>query len=226
MEFDVIFNEIVDEVEAVIIVLMVGNGDVVAICIESFDQLWPVEFLDELVIGSDIDLTRRQSQVCALGVQHLDAGVISSCLSTAEVGLESLLAEYFTLSGLTNWRKSRETNISLRLLSCTDNSSITSHREASNRSSLRVDVKVFLDYVGKLLGHVCEHVEVLVPWRLCSIAVVSSAISFRHMLASLGAVLIDTSGTGIGEDHSDLALLGCLSITSFSSGVLPSASQT
>ena len=103
MEFDVIFNEVVDEVEAVIIVLMVGNGDVVAICIECFDQPWPVEFLDELVIGSDIDLTRRQSQVCALGVQHLDAGVISSCLSTAEVGLESLLAEYFTLSGLTNW---------------------------------------------------------------------------------------------------------------------------
>ena len=103
MEFDVIFNEVVDEEETVIVVLMVGNGDVVAICIESFDQLWPVELLDELVIGSDIDLTRRQSQVCALGVQHLDARVISSCLSTAEVGLESLGAENFTLSGLTNW---------------------------------------------------------------------------------------------------------------------------
>ena len=102
VEFDMIFDEVIDEEETMIVVFMISHGHIVAIFVESFDQLRPIEFLNKLIIGCNIDITGRQSEGSALRVENFYSGVFGTCFSTSKVSSKTWNRECLALSWLSD----------------------------------------------------------------------------------------------------------------------------
>ena len=87
-------------------------------------------------------------------------------------------------------------------------------------------MEVALHNAWELFSDVRVHVEVLIPWLLGRIAVVSGAVANRPVGASgFRAVLIDTSRAGVGHDHGNSPLFARTGVHHLRRRVLVSASQ-
>ena len=226
VEVNVSFKEVVDEVPGVVVVLVPVDRVSVSVFVQSLGELAPVQLINELVIGGNIDETWWQGKRSALGVEDLDGGPFGASLGASKVCLQGRNREHLAGSRLANRGQSSHRDEALWLFSSADNGTVASHAEAHDRATLGVDVEVALDEVGELLSHVGVHVEVLVPGGLGSVAVVSSTVASSIVSSSLRAVLIDATGASVWEDHADLTLHASMGISTLGSSVLPVAGKT
>ena len=120
VEFDVIFDEIVDEEVAVVVVLVPIDGESVAIVIERFNQIRPAERFHELIFGGHVHVAGRQCQRPALRVEYLDDGVIGAGLDTPHERSERPLRELIALCWVADRRKRGHTSVALWQFGCAD----------------------------------------------------------------------------------------------------------
>ena len=221
MEVDMILDDAADEEEGVVVVFMVVDGDVVAISVQGLDQLWPHQVGEELIVRTHINKAGWQGQRVPLRVQDIYSRVFRSSLRASKVGFKRLGAEHLALGRLTDGRHSSEASKALWLVGCADECAISTHAEAHDGAALSGDVEVAFNEVGQLLRHVRVHVEVLAPWGLGRIAVMTGSITNCPVSSSVGDGCIDTSWARVWEDHGDLSLLGRSCVATLDSCVLP-----
>ena len=109
MEIDVILDNLVDEVEAVVIVFVVVDREVaMAVGVEGFDELWDLKMLHELVTRANINVAGRQLEGCASLVEYIRNGVVLCSFIASKVCWQGVTAEESARRRSADWGKSSD----------------------------------------------------------------------------------------------------------------------
>ena len=209
VEVDMLFDATSHEEEAMVVPFVPVKAKVgVPVCPQGLQETGPVQALSKLIIRGDVNEARRHREVATLRVKEINGRVVGTSFHASEERLKCSLAPHVNLRGLADRGHSGDGTISTWVLGGQDQGAISTHAEASDGFALWTDVEVSLDDGRQLLSDIVVHVEVLVPWGLRSVAVVTSTVASGPVGARVRASLIDTSGARVWEDHRDVALLG------------------
>jgi len=227
MEVDMLLDDLIDEEEAVVVSLVVVDRHVVTIHVECTVQLGKRESVHELVARANIDVARRHSQGATLLIKDISDRVVLASLSTAEVSFKGFRAECLASGWLADGRHCGNRAVALGKLGGADKGTIATHAETHNGSTLRVNMEVALNQIGKLLSDIGEHVEVLAPGFLSRVAVMTCTIANGPVRAAgLWAVSIDITGARVWHDHDDTTLSALTGIVHLACGIVLCTGET
>ena len=114
MKVNMVLDDLVDEVEAVVVSFDVVDRDAVTILVEGTGEFWDRKAIKELVARADINVARWQGQVCTFFIKDVCNGVGFGSFGRSHVRSQSIDTEFLAFGRLSNWRECSDGTIPFR----------------------------------------------------------------------------------------------------------------